>query len=65
MTRQEHIIKFCEMLKALWLAHPDLRFGQLIDNVLPNDGPDLLFYFDDDKLVNFLKETYGNNKKES
>lgn len=43
-----------------WYNHPDLRFGQIIYNVLNHDDKKDLFYIEDDEfeklLTKFFKE---------
>lgn len=37
-------------LEKAWLAAPDLRLGQLIDNILHRANCDHPFYIEDDKM---------------
>lgn len=34
MSREKEIIEICERLKELWLALPELRFGQIVENFI-------------------------------
>lgn len=46
-----------EKLEKLWLANPDLRFGQLIMNIIsPEDPNPKLFYIEDDEFLRKLEE---------
>lgn len=47
-----------ERLRALWLAHPDLRLGQLIDcasNETAGTANDAVFYMEDEKLLRSIE----------
>jgi uncharacterized protein YihD (DUF1040 family) len=49
-----------EVLRGVWERNPDLRLGQLISNVCPNDK-DLYFVEDDvweDRLWRLLAESH-------
>ena len=53
MRDPNRIGRTLELVRAYWLLYPDLRLGQLVDNVasvlcLPT------FYMEDDKLMEFL-----------
>lgn len=44
-------------LTKLWINNPDLRFGQLIQNVLPED----IYNMEDKELIDTLEEFYEKN----
>lgn len=46
-------------IKEIWKKYPDLRLGQLICNVVRDPT---LYYIEDDKLIEVLKEVYENVK---
>ena len=46
-------------IKNIWKKYPDLRLGQLICNVVRDPA---LYYIEDDKLIEALKELYENVK---
>lgn len=47
MRDPKRIARMIEKLRVYWLAHPDLRLGQLIVNCIPAvSGP--TFYVEDD-----------------
>ena len=54
------ISRLMKMLERYWLMVPDWRFGQLIENLKKFSGEADLFYMEDDKfeelLKNFFKE---------
>lgn len=54
------ISRLTKMLENYWLMVPDWRFGQLIENLKRFSGETDLFYMEDDKfeelLKNFFKE---------
>lgn len=49
-----------EKLKNKWLQHPQLRFGQLISNLLVNTDSDL-FYIEDKVLSELEIITHKHN----
>lgn len=48
--------KFLNRLQKIWEAHPNLRFGQLVDNIklVPQD----LYYVEDEELLNQAEHQY-------
>ena len=54
------ISRFMKMFESYWLMVPDWRFGQLIENLKRFSGKADLFYIEDYKfeelLKNFFKE---------
>lgn len=52
MLNPARIPRMVEKLRALWLANPDMRLGQLIDNLVwhDNDGIEDVFLIEDTKL---------------
>ena len=46
-----------DRLKTLWKKYPDLRLGQLILNVLQDP---VLYYIEDEELINLLEKFYKN-----
>ena len=44
-------------LENVWLSIPDLRFGQLIENL-----GGTLYYYEDDELMNIMEIFYGIKK---
>lgn len=55
MRNIERIDAFLERIKTIWKANPDLRFMQLILNVL--DSP-FAYYMEDDETIKALEEFY-------
>ena len=49
-------------LGKVWKEYPDLRFGQLIGNVIAN--PNRLYFIEDKELTEAIKEYYNNIKKQ-
>ncbi len=47
----------------VWKDYPDLRFTQLIVNVMSAKGSDL-YYMEDERFVKVLKEYYGDKEEE-
>ena len=59
MRDPERIPEILDKLKEVWEEYPDLRLGQLIDNVVGR-SPWPLFYIEDKDLVEKVKKFYGN-----
>lgn len=49
-----------EEFKVLWEKHPDLRFGQLVCNIMPEDK---LYYVEDDIMLDKIKK-WGIERRE-
>jgi hypothetical protein len=45
-------------LLALWKAHPDLRFMQLLGNVFDRIRPGVSYYVEDYAMIEVLEEYY-------
>ena len=57
MRNPKRINEFCNRLKAAWSAMPDMRFGQLIENVNDFIASGFgIFYIEDDKLIERIEE---------
>lgn len=59
MRNPERIDEFCEELAKLWHKNPDLRFGQIIESVTTINGIRNMFYIEDDKMLDMLREYLG------
>lgn len=46
---------FIEQIFALWIANPDLRFGQLIENA---SAEDVIYCIEDSRLLQKMKDLY-------
>ena len=55
MREAKRIDIILQELSNLWHKYPDLRLGQLICNVIQDPA---LYYIEDDKLIDILKEFY-------
>ena len=55
MRDPKRIDEVTALLNELWHKYPDLRLGQLICNVIQDPA---LYYIEDDKLIDILKEFY-------
>ena len=55
MRDPERIKSILNRLQAVWEKYPDFRLGQLILNVLQDP---LLYYIEDDKLIEAIEEHY-------
>ncbi len=56
MRDPNRINKVIEYLRALWQSNPDMRLMQLLCNAV-GDGP-FIYYLEDDKLMEALKNCY-------
>lgn len=56
MRNKDRIDKMLLLIERLWKKYPDLRLGQIILNVVPEDK---LYYIEDDVLYNLIKERYN------
>jgi len=45
-------------IEEIWRAHPSLRLGQLIMNVIDDGG--VLYYLEDEELLKRLRAEYDN-----
>lgn len=64
MRSKERIKPFMEELAKLWEEKaPDMRFGQLIDNIF-NSLPDIPFYTEDEELLEQIKDFFDRLEKE-
>ena len=55
MRDPERIPEILDELRKVWEKSPDLRLGQLIDNIVTRT-PCPLFYIEDEDLVERIKE---------
>ena len=58
MRDMNRIPRIMELLERCWLKAPDMRAGQLIENIRDFSGIDDLFYIEDDSFETLLKEFY-------
>lgn len=57
MRDKERIESTLKTIESIWNKYPDLRLGQLILNVCSDP---VLYYIEDDKLIQELKDYYTN-----
>ena len=68
MRDPKRIPEILERLRKLWEASPDMRLGQLLENVFPNrPGMDekfsrTMYYLEDDELLETLEQFYKTEK---
>ena len=58
MRDPKRIPEILKLLQECWENVPDWRFGQLIENLKRYIGSADLFYIEDDKLVQYIKEFF-------
>ena len=63
MRDVKRIRLFLESVAEVWETHPDLRFGQLVCNVITNET--MRFYMEDDEMLEafqaFAKKVEGES----
>lgn len=62
MRDPNRIDEVLEALREYWVAHPDMRLGQILVNLIGAKFAVDIFYVEDDVLLERLKE---ENRKES
>ena len=68
MRDPKRIPKILERLRKLWEASPDMRLGQLLENVFPNRPgmsskySRIMYYLEDEVLVETLENFYKTEK---
>jgi len=52
-----------ERLRKIWEKRPELRLGQLIENVFPNTPYDFItaYYIEDEEFIKTLEDFYSGN----
>ena len=58
MRDPKRIPEFLVVVQECWEKVPDWRFGQLIENLKRYIGSADLFYMEDDKFVQYIKEFF-------
>ena len=58
MRDPKRIPEILKLLQECWENVPDWRFGQLIENLKRYIGYADLFYVEDDKFVQYIKEFF-------
>ena len=53
---------FLERFEEIWKKYPDLRFGQLINNIF-GDLASVLYYLEDDEIIEIIEEFYKQMEK--
>jgi hypothetical protein len=56
MREPNRIPIIIERLRLLWIKHPDLRLGQLIENMVPRDQR--LYFIEDVDLIEMMEDGY-------
>lgn len=64
MRDPDRIIHLLGELGKQWSRFPDWRFGQLIENIKRFYGVDDLFYIEDDKMLELIKDFMIEKEKE-
>jgi len=64
MRDVKRIPKIMERLQKIWERYPDMRLGQLIENVFPNTYKDYIsaYYIEDEAFIKTLEEFYETPK---
>lgn len=64
MRDQKRITPLLTELSEQWKKFPDWRFGQLIENIKRFYGVDDLFFIEDDKMLELIKDFMTKKEKE-
>ena len=64
MRDQKRITPLLTELEKQWKRFPDWRFGQLIKNIKRFYGVDDLFFIEDDKMLELIKNFMTEKEKE-
>ncbi len=64
MRDPKRIPKILERLQKIWEKNPDMRLGQLIENVFPNTDYDYIssYYLEDAKFIRTLENFYSKDR---
>lgn len=57
----ERIAEILDLLKIYWNKNPDLRLGQILENIADIFNK-TCYYMEDDIVINFFKTEKGENK---
>lgn len=60
MRDPNRIDGFLNRIKKIWKENPDLRFGQLINNVITDPAA---YYIEDDDMIKLLEGFYGGKNE--
>lgn len=63
MRDENRIPKIMALIEEVWKKVPDWRFGQLIENLKRYIGVQDLFYIEDDKLEEYIKNYFDLETK--
>lgn len=61
MRDPKEINKIINIIKDMWISHPDMRLMQLLLNTLPEEEKGISgdhYYMEDDRLIEHLKTFY-------
>lgn len=58
MRDPKRIPYILELLEKGWSQMPDIRFGQLIENLKRYIGVHDLFYIEDEQMVEYIKDYF-------
>lgn len=64
MRDPDRIIHLLGEFGKQWSRFPDWRFGQLIENIKRFYGVDDLFYIEDDRMLELIKNFMTEKEKE-
>jgi len=62
MRDPARIYPFLNKFAELWMTQPDLRFGQIVNNLQCKCGNDL-FYIEDDRYLEKLEEMFKEKEE--
>ena len=65
MRNPNRIKRFCDRLYAAWIRHPDLRFGQIVENVKQELHMYDIFYIEDEPLIRAIENSLRSKSDET
>ena len=62
MRNPNRIPYIVSLIEKGWSKTPDIRFGQLIENLKRHIGVDDIFYIEDDKMIKYIIDYFYLDK---
>ena len=62
MRDPNRIYEFIKVLTEGWANNPDLRFGQIIENIKRYSNKSDLFYLEDEDMLKIIKDYFDLDK---
>ncbi len=62
MRDPQRIKQVLDTIEKIWVKHPDLRLGQLIQNLVSSKNANYIYYMEDEELIKRLQEDYNEKR---